>query len=98
MNYSYHTSTLRRWEQDKHKQLAATNTFLYNLKPQALASDRDAFFIPDFMSELPTYTSAHMESWIRQSEPAIHASVKEAASQSISNMLNMTKCITVTRP
>ena len=96
-NDLYHASTLKRWEQDKHRRLAATITFLHTLKPKALARDRDDLFIPDFMSELPTYTSAYMESWIRQYEPAIRASVQEATSQSISNMLNLTKYFTVTK-
>ena len=81
LNELYHASTLKRWEQDKHRRLAATITFLHTLKPKALARDRDGLFIPDFMSELPTYTSAYMESWIRQYDPAIRASVQEATSQ-----------------
>ena len=57
-------------------------------RPKALARDRDDLFSPDFMSELSTYTSAaYMESWIRQYKPAIRASVQEATSQSLSNML-----------
>ena len=35
-NELYHASTLKRWEQDKHRRLAATITFLHTLKPEAM--------------------------------------------------------------
>ena len=71
---TYHASTLKWWEQDKHRQLAATISYIsaYS-EPQALVRDRDDSYIPDFMSKLPTYTSTYMNSWIRQYEPAIRA-------------------------
>ena len=54
------------------QETSAAICFLCTLKPEALDRDRDELFSPDFQTELPTYTSPYMESWIRHYEPAIH--------------------------
>ena len=51
-----HASTLKRWEQGKHKRLSATVSFLHTLKSKALTCDRDDLFIPDLQTELPIAT------------------------------------------